>query len=365
MYHGLKRLKPIAEFWHRQRVVDGILELYDLGQEPERLSQQNILLLDFQLYKAGARLFGSWSNAVNAAGLNYEEISILASPEESSPKYLEEDEIINRILNLYEAGEDLSSRYIAETYPELWQSASHRRNFGSWGHAIISAGLNYHEILARSGKSWNRKRILESIYEIYESVGDLSHKYIKQTYPSLLKVAKRYFRNWEYSVRHTGLNPERVQYEMQIEPFRIFVFKNYSYEIFKALSKNIEPMTKNQLDINISDETPSVPSFIDKTTGRWIEIQLRSWARDLEISMKDHLKSADSVIVYYLLGEPRKWFKNEVVFICLKDTYPELIQLGREDIIRDLNILERGRIPDKFMEYYDRYISQSTQTTAK
>jgi hypothetical protein len=364
MYHDLKRLKPTAEFWHRQRVIDGILEIYELGQEPERLSHQNIPLLDFQLYKAGIRLFGSWSSAVNAAGLDYEEISILASPEESSTKYLEEDEIIKRILNLYEAGEDLSSRYIAETYPELWRSASRRRNFGSWGHAIISAGLNYHEILARSGKSWNRKRILESIYEIYESVGDLSHKYIKQTYPSLLKAAKRYFRNWEYSVRHAGLNPERVQYEMQIEPFRIFVLKNYSNEIFKALSLKIEPMTTNQSDPNITDETPSVPSFIDNSTGVWVEIQIRSWARDLESSMRDHLKSTDSVIVYYLLGEPRKWFKNEVVFISLKDTYPELIQLGREDIIRDLNILERGRVPDKFMEYYTRYISQSPKGTA-
>ncbi len=359
-----KASKPGAEFWYRQRVIDRILELYDNGQEPGRLGTQNIPFLDFQLCKAGVKLFGSWPAAVDAAGLNYEEISVLASPEDPSSKYLEEDEIVNRILKLYEVGENLSSRYIAEIYPELWQSASHRRNFGSWGHAIVAAGLSYRDIHARSYKSWTRKKILETIYEIYESVGDLSHKYIKQTYPSLLKASKRYFRTWEYAVRHAGLNPERVQYEMQIEPFRIFVLKNYAYEIFNAFSQNIAPVTKGELGVNNSTDKPQTTSFIDKSTGIWVEIQLRSWARDLETSINAYLKSTDKLIIYYLLGEPRNWVKNKVVFICLKDTYQDLIQSGREDLIRDLNLVERGRIPDKYMDYYNRYISQGAQTAA-
>jgi hypothetical protein len=323
-----------------------------------------IPMMNFELYRAGIRFFGKWSNAVKAAGLDYEEIEVLGSGDELDSKYLDEEIILDRIIKLYNAGEDLSSKYVAKMYPYLWQSASSRRNFGSWGRAVIAAGLDYGEIITRSKKNWNYDKIVKTIFEIYNSEGDLSHEHIMQEHPLLLKVSKKYFNNWEQAIAQIGIKLNMVKYNIAMEPFRIFLLKNYSVEIFKSIDENIQPYKKlypNLVHNNNIDSEP-VPSFIDTSNNIWIDIQLRSWKHGLEDELNQYLSQTEHVSVYYLLGEPRKWFRDRIKFICFKDLFPQLIEKGREDLIRDLNFIERGRVPDRYMEQYDEYVEKSKES---
>jgi hypothetical protein len=344
-------------------VIDRILDLYNSHHDPTGLSVNNIPIISFNLYRAGLRFFGKWSNAVKASGLNYEEIELMASSDNLESKYLDEDVIVDRIIKLYKAGEDLSSKHVAEVYPDLWHSASSRRNFGNWGRALVSAGLEYGDIIDRSRKTWNYETVVESIYEIHESVGDLNHEYIMQEYPMLLKAAKKYFDTWNQAIIQTGFNPDRVKYDAAMEPFRIFLLKNYAVEIFNVIEKSFKPYKKLHPEIaqDPTDESNPVPSFIDTSNGFWIEIQLRSWKRGLEDELNLYFTQTDQVIIYYLLGEPRNWYKDKVIFNCFKDMFPKLVDAGREDLIRDLNLIERGRVPDRFSEQYNEYVAKSKE----
>jgi hypothetical protein len=358
-----KHSENTENYWYRQKVIDGILDIYYSDHDPASLNVDYIPMVNFNLYQAGIRFFGKWPNAVKAAGLNYDELEILNSDDEPYSKYLDEEVIIKRIVMLHNAGEDLSSKHIAEVYPHLWRSASSRRNFGTWGRAVVAAGLDYNDILNRRNRIWNYEHVVKTIYEIYSSTGDLSHEYILEEHPMLLKASKKYFDNWENAIEQIGIKMDRVKYDIAMEPFRIFLLKNYSVEIFKLIEKEIKPFRKVYPDIaqNNLDKSDPVPSFIDTSNGVWVDIQLRSWKRGLEDELNLFLTRTEHIKVYYLLGEPRKWYQDKVIFICYKDLFPSLVEKGREDLIRDLNFIERGRVPDKFIEQYNEYVARSKE----
>src|SRR4051812_48806656 len=85
------------------------------------------------LYEVGRRLFGTWTAAVEAAGLRYEEVT--------GVRRWSRDKVIKRIQELASQGVPLHATYVAEHYPFLHRAAI-KLFPHSWGGALRAAGFD-------------------------------------------------------------------------------------------------------------------------------------------------------------------------------------------------------------------------------
>jgi lambda repressor-like predicted transcriptional regulator len=121
--------------WTREKIIKMIREL-----PPDRLSYGNMTKENLLLYSAAYRRFGNWQNALRAAGLPEDLIKKSFKNRKWTP-----ERIIDEIKKRHGTGGKLASGYMQRHDPSLFSAAF--RRFGSWGEAIIAAGLDYRTIL--------------------------------------------------------------------------------------------------------------------------------------------------------------------------------------------------------------------------
>ncbi len=121
--------------WTLEKIVRMVREL-----APDHLSYGSMANENLLLYSAAYRRFGSWQNALRAAGLSEEVIAQSFKNRKWTP-----DRILEEIRERYEQGGKLASGYMQRHEPSLFSAAF--RRFGSWGEAIAAAGIDYKTIL--------------------------------------------------------------------------------------------------------------------------------------------------------------------------------------------------------------------------
>ncbi|MHB1460245.1 MAG: homing endonuclease associated repeat-containing protein [Armatimonadota bacterium] len=127
-YSGVRKYRD----WSRERIIARIRELHDKGED---LSWGNISVnVDPQLAAASTKPkhFGSWREAVEAAGIDYDSVR----------RYTEwsEELIITRLKRLHADGHPLNARAIELLDMPLVTAA--RRRFESWEKALYAAGID-------------------------------------------------------------------------------------------------------------------------------------------------------------------------------------------------------------------------------
>jgi hypothetical protein len=135
-YDGIRRYKS----WTQERILERICELHAAGED---LSWRHISTrVDPQLAAAATRLtsYGSWRNAVEAAGLNYDSIRRY--------KDWDEDRILAELRHRSQADEPLNAGEVCRTNTALITAA--RRTYGSWDKALAAAGLDPGDIRKRA-----------------------------------------------------------------------------------------------------------------------------------------------------------------------------------------------------------------------
>ena len=122
-YNEIKGIK-----WSEETVVEKILIL---NEKDEDLSSSTMQRSNMPLFQAGCRIFGSWKDAVNAAGLDYNYFR--KQKEWTKEKVLEE---INNFINEHNCS---SAGVVSKKYGALYQAA--RRNFKelSWSEIVALA----------------------------------------------------------------------------------------------------------------------------------------------------------------------------------------------------------------------------------
>ena len=177
--------------WSKEAIVEEIRNLHtqgtDLSFRAMALSRHNSMV-----YAAiRPKYFGSWKVALEAAGLESEEIYRYRSWEEA--------DILDEIRRLKADGADLSSKSMDESSNRLIATA--RRRFGNWGHALAKAGINYDEIRRR--KRWTRESLVEGILELKRQGVPLITPEVKRAHPSLFAAAckKHFFGTWKKALK--------------------------------------------------------------------------------------------------------------------------------------------------------------------
>ena len=111
------------------------------------------------LTAAGRRIFGSWKEAVEAAGLNYESVRAVRH------NYWTESTVIDGIKDYAAIGNKLSLKSTQKERADLIGGAI--KCFGSWDRAVTAAGFDYREhCKVRSTKFWLNQLRLEAYQEI-------------------------------------------------------------------------------------------------------------------------------------------------------------------------------------------------------
>jgi hypothetical protein len=129
------------------------------------------------LHAAAQRVFGSWGDAVHAAGFDYSEVRRYRSWSKS--------EVIAEIRRLHERNADLASSHIQKTNRRLYHAAV--RRFGSWENAIIGAGIEYARI--RKSRKWTNGEIAAQVRMLIRKGEDMAYPNMHRRHGALLKLA--------------------------------------------------------------------------------------------------------------------------------------------------------------------------------
>ncbi|RYG72507.1 hypothetical protein EON80_04070 [bacterium] len=186
--------------WNRHTILDEIRELHRSGEELNYTSAEENHL---HLVRAAAWHYGTWKQAVELAGLDYDSVS----------KYRRwtRERVIQAIRDHHKAGHDLSWRSISIALDPPLAAAALRPNVGfqTWREAVTAAGLNHDEI-ARY-RHWTPERVTAEIAELAKKGSPLSSKLVQLSNQSLYCAAKRRFTDWDAALAAAGVDPDSVR----------------------------------------------------------------------------------------------------------------------------------------------------------
>ncbi|MDD3885243.1 MAG: hypothetical protein PHI35_00045 [Victivallaceae bacterium] len=177
--------------WNGDMVIDHILTRN--SQEP--LNSYYYATTYPSVYAAATRFYGSWREAIEAAGLDY---SVVRKYREWS-----DQRVIDEIKALHESGEALSSQFIQTNHRPLYLAALKR--FRSWSRAVMAAGFDYSSIRLR--RAMTPDEIKKQIIELYRRGENLAYTNVRSRYQYLLANAARKLGegSWDSARRNCGV----------------------------------------------------------------------------------------------------------------------------------------------------------------
>lgn len=178
------------EQWTREQVISHILDLEAAGK-PLYARANGVRS---PLYGASRRLFGSWGNALRAAGIP---ANRLYGNGRWSP-----GKICVMINHLAKRQRALTLAQIQERYPGLAHAA--RRVYGSWTKAVLTAGVD--PLKLRRVPTWNSARVMEHILLRSLRNESLVARLVEPA--SLVAAGKRLFGSWAAAVGAAGLDAD-------------------------------------------------------------------------------------------------------------------------------------------------------------
>ncbi len=153
--------------------------------------------VDHNLYCASRRIFGSWRNAIIAAGIPPERV---LTWERWSPA-----KILSKIRLISRRRRPLTSDEIERRYHNLVSAA--RRHFGSWSKAVMAAGVDPTKL--QRVVPWSRERVIEAILTRTLRGEPLVARLIEPR--SLVDAGHRFFGSWRAAVSAAGVDPRATE----------------------------------------------------------------------------------------------------------------------------------------------------------
>lgn len=187
--------------WTRERIVRDILrrEAAGLPLTSARVEHG----VEPAMYQAATRIFGSWRNAIVAAGMPASRARINS---EWTPA-----RIRKVIRSLSRRRQPLGTNELEERYGNFLQAA--RRHFGSWSKAIIAAGVDPQRM--QRCPTWSKERVIEGILMLALRNEPLQRRFVQSR--SLVDAGSRVFGSWRAALTAAGVGPTSLMGGVPIE----------------------------------------------------------------------------------------------------------------------------------------------------
>jgi hypothetical protein len=185
--------------WSKDEIALEILRLFAAREE---LNYGSVQQKHLKLLRAATRYFGSWKDAIEFAGLNYDEIRRY--------RVWTEDKILATIRKYEREGKDLSWRHVSTVLdPPLAAAAIRSGRFGSWHKALEEAGLDYDTI--RKHRYWDDEIVVNELRELAEQGQSLRVSDVTEMKPALVAAARRRFDGWYEAVEAAGFDEDEAR----------------------------------------------------------------------------------------------------------------------------------------------------------
>ncbi len=161
--------------WQEEMIIEHIL----FRKDRERLNSHYYATNYPDVYAAAERLFGSWKNAIEAAGLDYSKVRIY--------RRWSREKVIKQIKEAHTKGKPINSSAMQKSDKPLYMAAIKR--FGNWENAVKAAGINYQNI--RKRRLMETYEVKQEIMQLYRSGVSLSYTNMRENYQYLMAAGMR------------------------------------------------------------------------------------------------------------------------------------------------------------------------------
>lgn len=184
---------PPYRSWSPERVIGELKALYRLDRrmlKPSRLVNENPKLL-----RAARRRFGTYANALKAAGISYAKVARVTLPP------LTKEQIVKTIANLFDHGADIRYAAMARQHARVLNAA--RSRFGTYARAVEAAGIEYPPPVKL--RHWTARNVLANLRRLYREGNDLRVRAFRAAHVPLYQAAKHYFGTYQDAVKRAGI----------------------------------------------------------------------------------------------------------------------------------------------------------------
>ncbi len=198
----------------------------------------------FSLYYQGNKLFGSWANAIEAAGLDYRKIN-------RNPKsiYQTKKAVIKEIRRRGKEGLPFNAKALQKgpkTDSGLYNKGCDL--FGSWQNAVKKAGLVYPETNRRKSRLYPTEEsiLMEILRRKRENLP--LNSMVRKTDSALLGQGKRQFGSWREALKAAGLDyPEKRTRKSEYYPTKESIIKEIKERKKRGLPLNAKAVEEGAM----------------------------------------------------------------------------------------------------------------------
>lgn len=167
-------------YWNRERIMERIRHLHAVGAP---LYTEHMKKEHGKLLAAAEAYYGSWKAALEAAGIDYEDVR--------RTTVWTRDRVLLEILREYVAGRDIAFDAFRKARPDLFHAVD--KFFESYQAAVEAAGLDYGDIskLRVGGK----EQVLKELRWLMEIGADV-HRIPRSSNRSIYHRALSHFGSW-------------------------------------------------------------------------------------------------------------------------------------------------------------------------
>lgn len=185
--------------WTKEVIIS---EIQLLHAQNVPINSKAMTLQKAALYSAACDRFGSWKNAVQAAGIDYAIVSIRVWG------YWSKQTVVAAILQRVQKNQSLCVTAARKGDKQLTCLISvAQTHWGTWRRAIQAAGLNDRELLRTSNRHWTLNKIIRGIRKRFREGKSLGFSaWNREDQPLYVAVMKR-IGSRELGIRLAGLDP--------------------------------------------------------------------------------------------------------------------------------------------------------------